>query len=116
MTTARSQRISTTPDAKRRRNAKQDRNESRAARRLASRTAEIVVWWNATPAPRPEFFTSMSLALSLGAPMRRMAAALRWLGWRRIVRRIRGTQVPLWLPPSTTLKTRPRGRPRVYAG
>jgi hypothetical protein len=66
------------------------------------------------PGPRPTFFTPMSLALSLGSPMRRMAAALRWLGWCRVVRRVRGSPVTLWLPPSTTIQPRPRGRPRIY--
>ena len=93
---------------------KNARTVSRAARRLASRTAAITVWWNRQPAPRPNFLTPMTLALSLGYPVRRMAAALRWLGWRQIIRRVRGKQVTLWLPPSTTLKPRPQGRPRIY--
>jgi hypothetical protein len=46
--------------------------------------------------------------------MRRMAAALRLLGWRRIIRRHYGQQIPLWLPPGSHLKPRPRGRPRLY--
>ena len=114
MKDARVKRINNPATMKRRTSAKQERNESRAARRLASRTAEVVVWWNTMPGPRPTFITPMSLALSLGAPMRRMAAALRWLGWFRVVRRVRGSPVTLWLPPSTTLQPRPRGRPRIY--
>lgn len=94
--------------------SRQARNQARAARRLASRSAAVTVWWDALPNPRPEFFTPMSLALSLGQPMRRMAAALRWLRWRRVIRRVNGDQVPLWLPPTTTLTPRPVGRPRVY--
>lgn len=90
------------------------RSISRAARRLASRSAAITVWWNRQPAPRPDFLTPMTLTLSLGYPIRRMAAALRWLGWRQIIRRVRGKQVVLWLPPSTTIKPRPRGRPRIH--
>ena len=93
---------------------KKVRTAARAARRLASRTAATALWWERQASPRPEFLTPMTLALSLGYPIRRMAAALRWLGWRRIIRRVRGKQVALWLPPSTTLKPRPRGRPRLY--
>ena len=93
---------------------KKVRTAARAARRLASRTAATALWWERQASPRPDFLTPMKLALSLGYPIRRMAAALRWLGWRRIIRRVRGKQMALWLPPSTTLKTRPRGRPRLY--
>ena len=93
---------------------KKARTAARVARRLASRTAATALWWERLSAPRPNFLTSMTLALSLGHPIRRMAAALRWLGWRQIIRRVHGRQVPLWLPPSTTLKPRPRGRPRIY--
>ena len=94
---------------------KNARKVSRAARRLASRTAAITVWWNRQPEPRPNFLTPMTLTLSLGYPIRRMAAALRWLGWQKVIRRVHGTQTALWLPPTTTLTPRPRGRPRVYA-
>lgn len=92
---------------------KKVRSAARAARRLASRTAATALWWERQALPRPDFLTPMTLALSLGCPVRRMAAALRWLGWRRIIRRVRGKQMALWLPPSTTLKPRPRGRPRI---
>lgn len=93
---------------------RQARNQARAARKLASRTSTVTMWWRGLTVPRPDFFTPMSLALSLGQPMRRMAAALRWLGWRRVVRRVHGVQVLLWLPPTSTIKPRPVGRPRVY--
>ena len=89
--------------------------QSRAARRLASRTAYVVNWWTAMPQPRPEFMTPLTLQVSLGQPIRRMAAALRWLGWRKIVRRMHGSPVPLWLPPTSHIKPRARGRPRLYA-
>lgn len=91
------------------------RAQARAARRLASRTAFVVNWWSSMPEPRPDFLTPLSMQASLGQPMRRMAAALRWLGWRKIIRRVHGQQVPLWLPPSTSIKPRARGRPRLYA-
>ena len=93
---------------------KKVRTAARAARRLAARTAATALWWERLASPRPDFLTPMTLALSLGCPIRRKAAALRWLGWRRIIRRVRGKQMALWLPPSTTLKPRPRGRPRLY--
>jgi hypothetical protein len=47
--------------------------------------------------------------------MRRIAAALRWLGWQKIIRRVHGKQVPLWLPPSSAITPRKPGRPRLYA-
>ena len=94
--------------------SQQARTQARAARRLASRTAAVTVWWNAMSDPKPDFFTPWSLALSLGHPMRRMAAALRWLGWQRVKRRVHGDQVHLWLPPTTAIKPRPIGRPRIY--
>ena len=90
------------------------RKVSRAARRLASRTSAITVWWDRLPTPRPNYLTPATLAMSLGYPIRRMGGALRWLGWIRTVRRIRGKQAALWVPPSSTLKPRPRGRPRIY--
>ena len=93
---------------------KKVRTAARAARRLASRTAAITIWWERLGPDHPDLLTPNTLALSLGCPIRRIAAALRWLGWRRITRRVRGKQMALWLPPSTTLKPRPRGRPRIY--
>jgi hypothetical protein len=93
---------------------KKARTEARATRRLASRTAAVSIWWTRLATPRPEFMTPKTLAVSLGYPIRRMAAALRWLGWRKIIRRIHGQQVPLWLPPTSTIKPRPKGRPRIY--
>ena len=94
---------------------KQARTQARAARRLAARTAHVVSWWTAMPEPRPGFMASLTLQRALDQPMRRMAAALRWLGWRKIIRRVHGKQVPLWLPPASTINPRPRGRPRIYA-
>jgi hypothetical protein len=91
------------------------RNQQRTARRLASRSSAVSMWWDALRQPRPEFFTPMSLSLALGGPTNGFAAALRWLGWRNTVRRVHGTKVTLWLPPTTTIKPRPVGRPRIYA-
>jgi hypothetical protein len=93
---------------------KKARTKARAARRLASRAAAVSIWWTRLATPRPEFMTPMTLAVSLGYPIRRMAAALRWLGWRKIIRRVHGQQVPLWLPPTSTIRPRPKGRPRLY--
>jgi len=90
------------------------RNEKRRARRLASRTAVITVWWNGQPNPRPDFYTPLSLALALGKPSNRFAPALRWLGWRCIHRLVHGSKATLWLPPTSTIQPRPRGRPRLY--
>ena len=93
---------------------KHARTTARAARRLASRTATVSIWWDRLPNPKPNYLTPATLALSLGCSIRRMATALRWLGWRRIIRRVRGKQMALWVPPSTTLEPRPRGRPLMY--
>jgi len=94
----------------------QNRANARSSRRLAARAAHVTTWWASITAPKPQYLTAMSLELSLGKPIRRMAAALRLLGWRCMVRNMRGHQKTVWLPPSSTLQPRPRGRPRVYAG
>lgn len=94
----------------------QNRANARVARRLAARAAHVTSWWASITAPKPQYMTPMSLELSLGKPIRRMAAALRLLGWRCMVRSVRGHQKTVWLAPSSTLQPRPRGRPRVYAG
>ncbi len=91
-----------------------DRAAARAARRLASRTTLAALWWNAVPDPKPQFYTPLALRLALGQSMRRMAAALRWLGWRQIRRRVHGKQLFLWLPPSSEVQPRQPGRPRLY--
>lgn len=91
------------------------RSQARAARRLASRTAQVELWWSAMPQPRPTFYTPLALSSALGQPLRRVAAALRWLGWQKIRRRVHGKQVALWLPPSSPVTRRRPGRPRLYA-
>lgn len=91
------------------------RAQARAARRLASRAALISTWWDGLPAPRPTYLTPLALSAALGQSTQSLAAALRWLGWRRIIRRVHGAQVPLWVPPGSTLTPRPPGRPRLYA-
>ena len=102
------------PQAAMRAHYMQNRTNARAARRLASRAAHVTTWWASVTAPKPQYLTSISLALSLGKPPRRMAAALRLLGWRCIVRSIRGHRKVIWLPPATALQARPRGRPRIH--
>ncbi len=92
----------------------QRRNTRRAERRLASRTAQVTVWWSKLVKPRPVSFRPEALAQSLGQSMRRMAGALRWLGWLRIERRIKGKATALWLPPESPVKPRKRGGPRTY--
>lgn len=91
-----------------------DRSQSRAARRLAARVTTITLWWN-SQLFQPEYMTPKCLAIVLRQPMRRMAAALRWLGWHQITRRIGGKPLLLWIPPSSTLTVRSACRPRVYA-
>lgn len=92
----------------------QSRAQALAARRLASRTAQVELWWNTVPQPRPTFYAPLALSAALGQPLRRMAAALRWLGWTQIKRRMRGKQVALWLPPGSPVRRRRTGRPRLY--
>ena len=92
---------------------KQARTEARAARRLAQRTAHVAAWFDALP-QKPSFVTPKTLESCLGQPMQCMAPALRWLGWHKIIRRVWGKQVWLWIPPDSTLVPRPRGRPRIY--
>jgi len=91
------------------------RKLSRVHRRLASRAARVTTWWAAVKPVKPQYMTPLALTLSIGLPMQRIAAALYFLGWKRIVRRVHGKQVTLWLPPNSTIKTRPVGRPRSYA-
>ena len=92
-----------------------NRTQRKQTRRLSNRAAFIATWWAAQPYPRAEYFSPLTLQMLLGQPMRRMAAALRLLGWRRIIRRNYDKQIPLWLwlPPLSQLKARPRGRPRT---
>jgi hypothetical protein len=92
----------------------QNRTTAKSARRLAARAAQVTTWWASITAPKPQYLTPMSLELSLGKHPRRMAAALRLLGWRCIVRSIRGRQKVIWLSPTSTIKPRPKGRPRIY--
>jgi hypothetical protein len=90
------------------------RTQRRQDRRLANRAAFVATWWAAQPNPKPDYYSPLTLQLCLGQPLRRMAASLRLLGWRRIVRRHYGRQIWLWIPPQSALKPRPRGRPRIY--
>jgi hypothetical protein len=75
--------------------------DARAARRLATRAAQVATWWASITEPKPQYLTPASLMYHLGKPLRRMAAALRWLGWCCIRRRIRGHQKIIWLPPKS---------------
>ena len=87
----------------------------RTARRIAARQKTVASWWDTLPAPRPDYITAFALSLGLERPMRRMSAALRGLGWRCMVRRVRGRKVTLWLPPGSPITKRPRGRPRLHS-
>jgi hypothetical protein len=104
-----------TSPANRRRAYQQARAQSRAARRMASRTARIAQWWAALPDPKPDFFTPAHLSAELGLPMRAIATALRWLGWHGVTRHERGRQRRLWLSPGSKVRPRNRGRPMLYA-
>ena len=88
------------------------RPQLRAARRLAARQSQISLWWASMPTPRPDYFSPLALSLALDQNLRRMAAALRALGWQRVIRRVHGRQIALWLPPGSPITPRSRGRPR----
>jgi hypothetical protein len=90
------------------------RSSARAARRLTSRASHVTTWWATVAYPKPSYLTPLALCIALGKPARHFALALRWLGWRRITRSILGTRHTLWLPPSSAIQPRPRGRPRLY--
>lgn len=90
------------------------RTARRTARRLTERQRAITSWWHGLPEPRPDYITSFALALALGRPVRRVAGALRAMGWRCLVRRVHGRKVTLWLPPGSPITKRPRGRPRRH--
>ena len=92
----------------------QRRTARRAQRRLARRAGQVALWSASAP-PHPSYYTAQELKTLLGHPIHHYAPALRWLGWRRIVRTMHRKAVTLWLPPGSPLKPRPRGRPRVYA-
>ncbi len=85
---------------------------TRAARRLAARQTQVALWWASLPTPKPSYFTALALEAELTQPMRAMAAPLRALGWRRIMRRTHGKYIVLWLPPTSPVHPRPPGCPR----
>lgn len=82
----------------------------RAIRKLAERQTRVAMWWASLPAPKPESFTPLAMHLALDTPLRAVAASLRALGWRRIVRRTHGKYIVLWLPPGSPVQPRPVGR------
>lgn len=86
----------------------------RVVRRITARQKVVMSWWTSLPAPRPDYITAFALTRALKSPMRRMGAALHALGWRRLVRRVHGRKVTLWLPPGSPITKRPRGRPRLH--
>ena len=89
------------------------RSCSRATRRLVARQSHIQKWWASLPTPRPEYFTPLALTLALNENTRRLALALRLLGWQSVVRRVHGKSTRFWLPPDSPVTRRPRGRPRL---
>ncbi len=106
----------------RRANMRKARAQSRATCRRASHTARLTMWWAALPSPRPDSFTPAALTVAMGHlarrtpfALRRLAPSLQQMGWRQIKRRVNGKQVALWLPPTSTLRPRPRGGQRIYS-
>ena len=80
---------------------------------LARQTMLTAAWWEALPTPKPPCLTPGTLEIVTGTRMRRLAPALRALGWQRIMRRVNGTPKTLWLPPGSPITRRPRGRPPI---
>lgn len=81
----------------------------------ASRGGVYVDWWWSRQTERRPYYRPSELRRAVGVPMRSIAEALRVRGWRRVVRRgVDDTprQRVIWVPPGSTLKLRPRGRPR----
>lgn len=93
---------------------KMNRTVSKKQRRiLARQTMLTAAWWEALPTPKPPCLTPRTLETVTGTGMRRLAPALRALGWVRILRRVNGTTKTLWLPPGSPITRRPRGRPPI---
>lgn len=84
-------------------------------RTLARRMALCTTWWASLPHPKPTCLTPATLHRVTGMDLQRLAPALRALGWQRILRRVNGKPTTLWLPPSSPITRRPRGRPPIYA-
>lgn len=80
---------------------------------LARQTMLTAAWWQTLPTPKPPCLTPGTLEIVTGTRMRRLAPALRALGWQRITRRVNGTPRTLWLPPGSPITRRPRGRPPI---
>ena len=88
---------------------------ARHRRNVARRMAHITTWWASLPEPKPPCATPGTLRTCLGVDPQRLAPALHALGWLRILRRVNGTPTTLWLPPSSPIQRRPRGRPPLHS-
>ena len=82
----------------------------RAERRLKRRVAQAQSWWGAVPAPRPIYLYPADLEALIGTTMRRIAPALRALGWRHMYRAMQGKRRTVWLPPGSPVPERSQGR------
>lgn len=84
-------------------------------RTLERRKARVAERWAALPDPKPTALTPGTLESLMGLDMLRLAPALHALGWTRLLRRVNGRPVTLWLPPGSPVSRRPVGRPSVAA-
>lgn len=98
----RSPKMTITPTARHRRN-------------IARRMSNVLTWWASLPNPKPPCVTPGTLNRCLGIDLQRLAPALRALGWQRILLRVNGRPTTLWLPPSSPITRRPRGRPPLHS-
>lgn len=77
----------------------------------------IDAWWSSlSVSERRPYWSPGELEASLSTPMRALAAALCLGGWHRVVRRLDGRMVTLWIPPApwgTDPRRRPVGRPSI---
>lgn len=85
----------------------------RRAARLARRAAFVATWWSGYRAARgfsPPYFVSESLQVLTGETIRRLAAALRLLGWQECALRLPGgRRRSVWVPPDSPLQRHNQG-------
>lgn len=87
---------------------------AKARRRIAKHSAVVESWWQSLPADqRRGQYTANELEAALGRPLELFSAAMRGLGWQRVVYRPHmALQRIVWIPPGYPSPLRPRGRPR----
>lgn len=87
---------------------------AKARRRIAKHRVLADSWWRSLPVDqRRGQYTGQELETALGRPLELFSAAMRELGWQRVVYRPHmALQRIVWIPPGYPSPLRPRGRPR----